>query len=109
MNTNSSPMGGERPPMGQSPLCYTDNAYRVSRCAECNLPLPWAKTEVAERESCGACHRCQAENPYTTLNCASCGSRLPWSNAVSAVVQKRSASTQMAMMAAPGGNKNVAS
>ncbi len=101
---NNASGSAEKTPMGQCPLCYTENAYSISRCSECNLPLPWAKAEIQEREPCGACLKCQAENPYTTLNCGSCGSRLPWANAVSAVMQQKAATGQIAMLAAPSKN-----
>lgn len=77
--------------MGQCPLCYTENPYNRSHCTECNLPLPWAKAEMHEREPCGHCLKCQSENAYTTLNCVSCGSRLPWANAVSPLAQQAAA------------------
>jgi hypothetical protein len=80
--------GGEKAPMGQCPLCYTENPYSRSLCSECNLPLPWAKAEMHEREPCGECLKCRSENPYTSLNCWSCGARLPWANAVSPLAQQ---------------------
>lgn len=72
-----------RIPMGQCPLCYTENPYSISVCTECSLPLPWASAPLVEREPSGKCLRCAADNPYSMLNCLSCGGRLPWANAVS--------------------------
>ena len=80
MNTNTV----NRVAKGECPLCYTDNPYTQSICAECYLPLPWARADMAEREPSGQCLRCQTDNPYTCLNCSNCGGRLPWANAVSA-------------------------
>ncbi len=88
--------------MGQCPLCYTENPYSRSLCGECNLPLPWAKAEMHEREPCGHCLRCQTENAYTTLNCVSCGSRLPWANAVSPLAQQAAAQMSNIMPSANG-------
>lgn len=79
---------GDKTPTGECPLCYTENPYNRSHCTECNLPLPWAKAEMYEREPCGACLKCNSENPYTSLNCWSCGARLPWANAVSPLAQQ---------------------
>lgn len=81
--------------MGQCPLCYTENPYSRSHCGECNLPLPWAKAEMHEREPCGHCLKCESENAYTSLNCVSCGARLPWANAVSPLAQQSVSQGQM--------------
>lgn len=90
--------------MGQCPLCYTENPYTLSHCAECNLPLPWAKAEMHEREPCGHCLKCESENPYTSLNCWSCGARLPWANAVSPLAQASASSSSLNGLALPAAN-----
>ena len=70
-------------PQGQCPLCRSKNPYTTSACLECSFPLPWAKTQLTQREPFGLCTKCRGENPYTEQQCWTCGAFLPWAYALS--------------------------
>lgn len=96
MKTNSRHAeDADKTPKGQCPLCYGDNSYEVSHCAECGFPLPWARAEMHEREPHGDCPKCHEKNLYSASNCRACEAFLPWAYAISTVAESQALWSQV--------------